>query len=173
MESEQYRPDNDRPPRWGYILAIIVSALAHAGLFYLVLVVLPRLLTNNAPPPAYTVKIVDTIPAGDLGTHLPRLSQNQPTPTTPAPQASEPPPPPPSTPPPIEEEADENAVALNTLHQTRYPDAYAHSGALADRCADSNRDSDANSSTDSAAPSNPDPYDTSDANFHCHAASQT
>lgn len=121
MESEQYRPDNDRPPRWGYILAIIVSALAHAGLFYLVLVVLPRLLTNNAPPPAYTVKIVDTIPAGDLGTHLPRLSQNQLSPATPAPQASEPPPPPPSTPPPIEEEADENAVALNTLHQTHTP----------------------------------------------------
>lgn len=103
------------------MLAIVASALAHAGIFYLVLVVLPRLLTAHNPPPAYTVKIVDALPAGDLGTHLPRLNQSQPPPpATSVPQASEPPPPP-STPPPIEEEADENAVALNILHQTRTP----------------------------------------------------
>src|SRR5208337_727996 len=30
----------------------------------------------DAAPPAYTVKIVDNIPAGDLGTHLPRINRH-------------------------------------------------------------------------------------------------
>ncbi len=37
----------------------------------------PRFLhPADAAPPAYTVKIVDNIPAGDLGTHLPRINRH-------------------------------------------------------------------------------------------------
>src|SRR5262249_12940880 len=70
------------------------------------------------PPPSYTVKIVDSLPAGDLGTHLPRLSQNRvehhevappevihreaPTSITP--------------PPPPLPDNDKEAIALNTVH---------------------------------------------------------
>jgi len=65
----------DRPtPRAGYLGAILLSAIGHAGLFAVVLFVLPRYLSaEHTALPAYTVKIVDNIPAGNLGTHLPRL----------------------------------------------------------------------------------------------------
>ncbi len=67
--------DKDRI-RLNYAAAIAVSALAHAVLLYLALFALPRWFkTEETPPPAYTVAIVDNLPAGDLGTHqLPPLS---------------------------------------------------------------------------------------------------
>ncbi|MGH8011087.1 MAG: TonB family protein, partial [Candidatus Binataceae bacterium] len=60
----------------GYVAAILVSAIAHATLIVLLLVVLPEYLraSKPPPPPSYTVKIVDSLPAGDLGTHLPQLA---------------------------------------------------------------------------------------------------
>jgi TonB family protein len=65
---------------WGYAGPIAISALAHAAFIYLILFALPRWFTaETAPPPAYSVNIVDNIPAGDLGTHtLPRLSGGNP-----------------------------------------------------------------------------------------------
>jgi TonB family protein len=68
--------DNERSGL-GYALAILLSAIGHAGLALLVLVVLPNLIKNQQKePPVYTVKIFDSLPAGDLGTHLPRLSHH-------------------------------------------------------------------------------------------------
>ena len=43
----------------------------------MVFFIAPRFLhPEEAAPPAYTVKIVDNIPAGDLGTHLPRINRH-------------------------------------------------------------------------------------------------
>lgn len=71
----------DRSSRLGYAGAIILSALGHAVFFALVLVILPAYFRHpETTPPGYTVKIVDNIPAGDLGTHLPRLTQDHPHP---------------------------------------------------------------------------------------------
>jgi TonB family protein len=71
------RNDDAAPSRLGYSAAIVVSALGHLGLFALVFFVAPRYLHQpDAPPPAYTVKIVDNIPAGDLGTHLPKINRH-------------------------------------------------------------------------------------------------
>jgi TonB family protein len=70
-------PDKDRTTL-NYAVAIGVSALAHAVFIYLVLFALPQWLkSDQTPPPAYTVAIVDNLPAGDLGTHLPRLSSTK------------------------------------------------------------------------------------------------
>ncbi len=106
----------DGSARWGYAAAIIVSALGHGILFVLVLFVLPAYLRRQVtPPPSYTVKIVDQIPAGDLGTHLPRLTQerqHEEHRQTPVEPPKAPPPPPPN--------ADENVIALNT-HFTPTP----------------------------------------------------
>jgi TonB family protein len=53
-----------------YAASIGLSAVAHAVFLYLVLFALPQWLkTDETPPPAYTVTIVDNLPAGDLGTH--------------------------------------------------------------------------------------------------------
>jgi len=72
------RNDDGAPSRTGYFAAIIVSALGHLALFALVFFVAPRYLHQpDAPPPAYTVKIVDNIPAGDLGTHLPPINRHK------------------------------------------------------------------------------------------------
>ena len=69
--------DDEQPSRVGYFAAIFVSALGHAALFALVFFIAPRFLhPADAAPPAYTVKIVDNIPAGDLGTHLPRINRH-------------------------------------------------------------------------------------------------
>jgi len=69
--------DDEQPSRLGYFAAIFVSALGHAALFALVFFIAPRFLhPADAAPPAYTVKIVDNIPAGDLGTHLPRINRH-------------------------------------------------------------------------------------------------
>lgn len=106
----------DRQSRIGYIAAVVVSAIAHVGVIIFVLFVVPRLFRSETPPPAaYTVKIVDSLPAGDLGTRLPRINRAQP-PPPPDRRAAKPvetPPPakPQPTPPP---DNDKNAIALNT-----------------------------------------------------------
>jgi TonB family protein len=67
---------DEQPSRIGYFAAIFVSALGHAALFATVFFIAPRFLhPEEAAAPAYTVKIVDNIPAGDLGTHLPRINR--------------------------------------------------------------------------------------------------
>jgi TonB family protein len=69
---------DEQPSRLGYFAAIFVSALGHAAIFALVFFIAPRFLhPAEAAPPAYTVKIVDNVPAGDLGTHLPRINRRQ------------------------------------------------------------------------------------------------
>jgi TonB family protein len=93
----------------------LLSALGHAVFFALVLVILPAYFNRHDTAPAgYTVQIVDNIPAGDLGTHLPRLTQDQPHPE----HRSAPPkpaleqhkaPPPPAVP-----DKDKTVIALNT-----------------------------------------------------------
>jgi len=70
--------NGERQPRLGYIAAILISALGHIAIFALVFFIAPMYLkAPEAAPPAYTVKIVDDIPAGDLGTHLPRINRNR------------------------------------------------------------------------------------------------
>jgi protein TonB len=111
----------DRSSRLGYAGAIILSALGHAVFFALVLVVLPAYFHRpDTTPPGYTVKIVDNIPAGDLGTHLPRLTQDQPHPE----HRTEPPKPaveqhktPPSVPP----DNAKTVIAYNMGSQTPTP----------------------------------------------------
>src|SRR5438309_1837810 len=120
MDREQNPQGDGRSQARGYLLAIAVSAIGHAITFYLVFFFLPGWLKPAAAPPAYTVKIVDAIPAGDLGTHLPRLSRqhkHQPTPPPPqeTPKAAAP-----ATPEPPTDE-DKNTIALNTMHQTPTP----------------------------------------------------
>jgi TonB family protein len=69
---------DEQPSRLGYFAAVFVSAIGHAAIFALVFFIAPRFLhPAEAAPPAYTVKIVDNIPAGDLGTHLPRINRHQ------------------------------------------------------------------------------------------------
>lgn len=68
----------DRPPRWGYVAAILVSAAAHLGIAWFVLFVLPGLWRQDFTPPlTYTVNMMDNIPAGDLGTRLPALNDER------------------------------------------------------------------------------------------------
>lgn len=75
--------------------------------------------SEDKPLPAYTVKIVDSLPAGDLGSHLPRLSspknqeQKPPEPPKEEPKVEEQKPPEPK--PPADD--DKNAIALNTKTQ--------------------------------------------------------
>jgi TonB family protein len=122
------RDNQDRPGWLGYSAAIAASALLHAGIVVFALFVMPNLLhSETAPPPTYTVKIVDNIPAGDLGTHLPKLSGHRkpppqqmakaeiPKPEEPKVEAPKTPPPPP----PANE--DKNAVALKTAAATPTP----------------------------------------------------
>jgi len=76
VASQDHNGD-EQPSRIGYFAAIFVSALGHAALFAAVFFIAPRFLhPEEAAPPAYTVKIVDNIPAGDLGTHLPRINRH-------------------------------------------------------------------------------------------------
>ncbi len=102
--------------RAGYTAAIIVSALGHLALFALFFFVAPRFLHQpDALPPAYTVKIVDNIPAGDLGTHLPKINRHRTETAKAAPKPEEPkvkvePPKPPDLAP----NDDAKALALNT-----------------------------------------------------------
>jgi TonB family protein len=61
-----------------YAASIGISAAAHAVLLYLFLFALPRWLKpDETPPPAYTVTIVDNLPAGDLGTHVPLFKHHR------------------------------------------------------------------------------------------------
>jgi protein TonB len=115
-------PTNNRteaPPRAGYLAAILVSALGHAGLFVVVFFLTPRWLhSEDQTPPAYTVKIVDALPAGNLGSHLPRLARRAEQVKPPEPPKEEPPveeQKPPEQKPPADE--DKNAIALNTKSQ--------------------------------------------------------
>ena len=96
----------------------------------MVLFALPRWLTaDQTPPPAYTVAIVDNLPAGDLGTHLPPLSGGHHHHRTepPPPPEEEPPQGPEQKPPPksgakIEApDNDRNAIALNNVRPTEVP----------------------------------------------------
>lgn len=99
----------DRSSSLGYAGAIILSALGHAVFFALVLVILPAYFRHpDTTPLGYTVKIVDNIPAGDLGTHLPRLTQDQPHPKHPKPALEQH-----KTPPPSAPDNDKTVIALN------------------------------------------------------------
>jgi TonB family protein len=83
---------DENPSRLGYFAAIFVSALGHVAIFAFVFFIAPRFLhPAEAAPPSYTVKIVDNIPAGDLGTHLPPINRhaaNESKATPPTPQES-------------------------------------------------------------------------------------
>lgn len=117
---------NERPRWGGYVASIIVSALGHAGLLAFALLILPQWLHSaTVEPPAMTVKIVDNIPAGDLGTHLPKLHKRlEPEQVAKAEVKPETPPAPEETPPPPEPpkpEEDKNAISLNTVGPTPTP----------------------------------------------------
>jgi periplasmic protein TonB len=104
----------ERPRLGGYIWAILVAAFAHAGLIAFAVFIAPGWLrSEDQTPPSYTVKIVDTLPAGDLGTHLPRLDAPKPHERERAEEVKpeEPTPPPPKIAPP---DNDKEAIALNT-----------------------------------------------------------
>ena len=113
----------EAPGRTGYLVAILVSALGHVGLVVVVFFLAPRWLhSEDRTPPAYTVKIVDALPAGDLGSHLPQLARR--TTEVKPPEASKEEPPveeqkPPEQKPPADE--DKNAIALNTKSQEPTP----------------------------------------------------
>jgi len=96
---------DDRPSRGGYIIAVVVSAIVHIGIVIFVLVIVPKLFRSETPPPlSYSVKIVDSIPAGDLGTRLPAINSAPPPPVSAPPperQATKPEEPPPIKAPPI------------------------------------------------------------------------
>ncbi|MDO8433693.1 MAG: cell envelope integrity protein TolA [Candidatus Binatus sp.] len=106
---------DEQPSRAGYLAAILISALGHVAIIALVVFVAPMYMkAPEAAPPAYTVKIVDDIPAGDLGTHLPRINRNrkeakaEPKPEEPKVKIEEP------KPPELAPDDDKNAIALNT-----------------------------------------------------------
>src|ERR1700686_4218673 len=87
---------DDRRSRSGYLIAVVVSAIAHVGVVIFVLFVVPRLFASEATaPPSYTVKIVDNIPAGDPGTRLPAINGEVPPPPERHAAKPEPTPPPP------------------------------------------------------------------------------
>ncbi len=118
------RPDlNGGQRRLGYFAAISASALVHAGLVVLFLFLLPQFLrVSRVEPPAYTVQILDNLPAGDLGTHpLPPLSHRKSARHEPRkePEKAES-----KIIPPREHEPDPNAIALNDRrNQTPTPTA--------------------------------------------------
>jgi TonB family protein len=113
---------DDHRSRSGYVIAIVVSAIAHVGVVLFVLFVVPRLLASETPAPmSYSVKIVDSIPAGDPGTRLPAINGEVPPPPerhVAKPEPTPPPEKPQPTPPPAN---DENAIALNTMTRTPTP----------------------------------------------------
>jgi periplasmic protein TonB len=111
------RHDDARPSRTGYAAAIFFSAIGHAALFAFVFLVLPKYLhSEEAPPPSYTVKIVDSLPAGDLGTHLPRLAPRETKQEAKAEEhKAEEPKIKVEAPKPIPSDNDKNAIALNNV----------------------------------------------------------
>lgn len=113
--------DVARPGWSGYVAAVVVSALAHVGLLTFALFVMPQWLHSaTVDNPAMTVKIVDNIPAGDLGTHLPKLSgHNEPEQVAradikPDQPNDNPPPLEATSPPPAKPDEDKSAVTLNS-----------------------------------------------------------
>jgi TonB family protein len=114
---------DDRPSRGGYLIAVAISAIVHFGIVVFVLFVVPKLFGSETPlPTSYTVKIVDSIPAGDPGAHLPPInSEPQPSERQAAKPEETPPPPPPvkAEPPPPPD--DRNAIALNSLTPSASP----------------------------------------------------
>ena len=114
---------DDRVSRWGYVASIIVSAIGHVLLIFVILVVLPGLFSPKLPPPSYTVKIVDALPAGNLGTHLPQLSQEAvERPRVAKPKAAHHEAPTSiTTPPPSPPDNDRNVITLNTHSPTPTP----------------------------------------------------
>ena len=125
--------DDEQPSRLGYFAAIFISAIGHAAIFAFVFFIAPRFLQPaEAPPPAYTVKIVDNIPAGDLGTHLPRINRHQAEDKAAAhkPQESS-----------LKSEPSKNELALTDTRQECAQDkCEAHRSADSDGDADSNAD---------------------------------
>ena len=111
------RHDDARPSRIGYAAAIFFSAIGHVALFAVVFIVLPRYLhSEETPPPSYTVKIVDSLPAGDLGSHLPRLAPRETRQEAKAEEhKAEEPKIKVEAPKPIAPENDKNAIALNNV----------------------------------------------------------
>jgi TonB family protein len=110
---------DERPARSGYLLAVAVSAVAHVAIIIFVLFIVPKLFGSEMPlPAAYSVKIVDSIPAGDLGTRLPAINS---APERHAAKPPEPPPPAKAAPTPPPPPDDKNAIALNTLKLTPTP----------------------------------------------------
>lgn len=103
----------ERPGRLGYLAAIFASALGHAAILALIFILLPALLRSDiTAPPSYTVKIVDSIPAGELGTHLPPLAGRER--QQPKHSRSKEPEKPESKIIPPEPELDKNVIALNS-----------------------------------------------------------
>jgi len=93
------------------------------ALFVVVFFLAPRWLhSEDQTPPAYTVKIVDALPAGNLGSHLPRLARRTAEVKPPEAPKEEAPvqeqKPPEQKPPPDD---DKNAIALNTKSQEATP----------------------------------------------------
>lgn len=83
------------------------------------MVILPAYFRRpNTSAPGYTVKIVDNIPAGDLGTHLPRLTQDRHTEHPHPERRAERPKPAVEQhkPPPLAPDNDKTVIALNTGH---------------------------------------------------------
>jgi TonB family protein len=112
---------DDRPSRGGYLIAVAVSAIVHVGIVIFVLFIMPALFSSETPPPtSYSIKIVDSIPAGDPETRLPAI--NSPPPPS-EPLAAKPE----ETPPPVREQPtppppdDKNVIALNSLTPTASP----------------------------------------------------
>lgn len=81
----------DGTPRSGYAAAIGISAIAHAAVFVAAFLVAPLYLTSaGSAPPSYTVKLVDDIPAGNLGTHIAASAHESHKPETAKPKDEEP-----------------------------------------------------------------------------------
>jgi TonB family protein len=85
---------DERAERRGYAAAIGVSALAHAAIFAGAILLAPLYFTPaEGIIPSYTVKLVDDVPAGDLGTHVAPPSQaSKGVDAEPKPEALKPPP---------------------------------------------------------------------------------
>jgi periplasmic protein TonB len=109
------RNGDNRPARLTLALAITLSALAHIIVIALALFLSNYMASGTKPIPAYTVQIVDNIPAGNLGTRKP-VARRSHRPANPNRAATEPPdknkvvvPQPKPEPKP-----DKNVIALNT-----------------------------------------------------------
>ena len=123
--AKQTRNLSERPGWAGYVVAIAVSAVGHIAFLAFAFLILPNWLRSDAaPPPAMTVKIVDNIPAGDLGTHLPKLHREPPQEQIAKEEIKpEEPPPPEAKPPepPKPNDDDKNAISLSSPVATPTP----------------------------------------------------